>query len=219
MTRLPDADVALRTVEHIASAPTVPYHEHRAMRAIAAELAALAIPFEQDPYGQIHARVRSGTAARSLALLAHTDHPGFDVVSADGREGRARILGGFHARLLAREVRVLVCDDGASESFAATLDDYTTAIDVPNNSLGHCRISAERALAVGQWETLDLPAFEARGDELHLRAADDLELCAVAVLTLAALRAAPRPHHLRAVITRPERTRLYGGQLGPAHRL
>jgi len=213
MTRLPDADVALRAVEHIASAPTAPYHEHRAMRAIAAELAALAIPFEQDPYGQIHARVRSGTAARSLALLAHTDHPGFDVVSADGRDGRARILGGFHARLLARDVRVLVCDDGASEPFVATLDDYTTAVDVRNNSLGHCRIRAEHALAIGQWATLDLPAFEARGDELHLRAADDLALCAVAVLTLAALRDDPRPHDVRAVFTRAEETGLYGARL------
>jgi putative aminopeptidase FrvX len=213
MPRLPDADVALRTVEHIASAPTAPYHEHRAMRAIAAELGALGIPIEQDAYGQIHARVRSGAAARPLALLAHTDHPGFDVVSANGREGRARILGGFHARLLAREVRVLVCDDGATEPFSATLDDYVPAIDVPNNSLGHCRIRADRALAVGQWATLDLPAFEVRGDELHLRAADDLALCAVAVLALAALRDDPRPHDVRAVFTRAEETGLYGARL------
>jgi endoglucanase len=213
MPRLPDADAALRTVEHIASAPTAPYHEHRAMRAIAAELGALGIPIEQDAYGQLHTRVRSGTAARPLALLAHTDHPGFDVVSANGREGRARILGGFHARLLAREVRILVCDDGVTEPFSATLDDYVPAIDVPNNSLGHCRIRAERDLAVGQWATLDLPAFEARGDELHLRAADDLALCAVAVLTLAALRDDPRPYDVRAVFTRAEETGLYGARL------
>ena len=213
MPRLPDADVALRIVERIASAPTAPYHEQRAMRAIAAELGALGIPIEQDTYGQTHARVRSGSAARPLALLAHTDHPGFDVVSAEGREGRARILGGLHARAFAREVRVVVCDDGASEPFAATLDDYTPAIDVANNSLGHCRIRADRALAVGQWATLDLPPFEARGDELHLRAADDLALCAIAILALAALREDGRPHDVRAVFTRAEETGLYGARL------
>jgi putative aminopeptidase FrvX len=213
MPRLPDVDVALRTIEHIASAPTAPYHEHRVMRAIGAELDALGIPVEQDAYGQIHARVRSGAAARPLALLAHTDHPGFDVISASGREGRARILGGFHARLFSREVPVLICDDGASEPFAAMLDDFQPAIDVANNSLGHCRIRARRALAVGQWASLDLPAFEARGDELHLRAADDLALCAVAVLVLAALRDDPRPHDVRAVFTRGEETGLYGARL------
>jgi putative aminopeptidase FrvX len=213
MPRLPDVDVALRAVERIASAPTAPYHEYRVLRAIASELGALGIDVEHDVYGQIHARVRSGEAARPIALLAHTDHPAFDVVAAKGREGRARILGGFQPRLLTREVRVLVCDDGASEPFSATLDDYVPAMDLPNNSLGHCRIRADRDLALGQWAALDLAAFEARGDELHLRAADDLALCAVAILTLAALRDDPRPHDVRAVFTRAEETGLYGARL------
>jgi putative aminopeptidase FrvX len=60
---------------------------------------------------------------------------------------------------------------------------------------------------------LDLPGLEARGDELHLRAADDLALCAVVVLTLGALRDDPRPHDVRAVFTRAEETGLYGARL------
>src|SRR5947199_73519 len=84
---------------------------------------------------------------------------------------------------------------------------------ITNTALVHCRIRADRELAVGQWATLDLPAFEARGDELHLRAADDLALCAVAVLTLAALRDDARPHDVRAVFTRAEETGLYGARL------
>ena len=56
------------------------------------------VAVETDAYGQLHARVRRGRAVRSMALVAHTDHPAFDVISADGKEGRARILGGFYAR-------------------------------------------------------------------------------------------------------------------------
>jgi endoglucanase len=157
--------------------------------------------------------VRSGTAAHALALVAHTDHPAFEVIEARGREGRARVVGGFYARCFANDVPVLVCDDGEAEPFHAVLDDLVLAPDVPHNSLGHLRIRAERDLAAGQWAVLDLPAFERRGDELHLRAADDLALCAVAILTLAALRDDPRPHDVRAVFTRGEEPGLYGARL------
>jgi len=213
MARLPAADATLAVVERIASAPTAPYHEQRALRAIAAELGRLGIAHELDAYGQVHARVRSGSAAHPLALLAHTDHPAFDIVKAGGREGRARVLGGFYARNLATEVRVRVCDDADAEPFGAILDDFVPSLDLANNSLGHCRIRAERPLAVGQWAVLDLPSFEVRGDELQLRAADDLALCAVVVLTLAALRDEGRPHDVHAVFTRAEETGLYGARL------
>ena len=213
MPRLPEVDATLATVERIAAAPTAPYHEHRAMRAIAAELDRYGIERHDDAYGQVHARSRSGDATHALALVAHADHPAFDVISASGREGRARILGGFYERFFATAVPVLVCDDGETEPFHATLDDFRSAPDVPHNSLGHCRIRAERELAVGQWAVLDLAAFARRDDELHLRAADDLALCAVAVLTLAALRRDERAHDVHAVFTRGEETGLYGARL------
>lgn len=213
MPRLPATDATLATLERIASAPTAPYHEQRALRAIAAELRALGIASETDPYGQLHARVRRGTAARSLALFAHTDHPAFEIVEARGHEGRARVLGGFHDRSFDAPVSVLVCDDGDAAAFPATLDDFVPALDLANNSGGHCRIRSERPLAAGQWAVVDLPALEVRGDELHLRAADDLALCAVIVLTLAALRDEAGPHDVHAVFTRAEETGLYGARL------
>ncbi|HLQ05109.1 MAG TPA: hypothetical protein VK197_05570, partial [Verrucomicrobiae bacterium] len=179
MARLPDADATLATVERIASAPTAPYHEQRAMRAILAELERLGIATETDVYGQLHAHVRTGRAAHPLGLLAHTDHPAFDIVQASGREGRARVLGGFYARTLATEIHVRVCDDATGEPFGGVLDDFVPGIDAVNNSPGTLRIRGERALAVGQWAVLDLPGFEVRGDELNLRTADDLALCAV----------------------------------------
>jgi putative aminopeptidase FrvX len=213
MARLPDIDVTLATVERITSTPTAPYHEHRVMRRIAAELTSLGIDSELDAYGQLHARVKRGTAARPMALLAHTDHPAFDVVRAEGTTGRARVLGGFYERTLRRDVRVLVCDDTDAPPFSAYLDRYTQAVDLAHNSLGTCRINSERPLAVGQWAVLDLPGFEVHGDELHLRAADDLALVAVVVLTLGALRDDPRPHDVHAVFTRAEETGLYGARL------
>lgn len=213
MPRLPDVDATLATVARIAAAPTAPYHEHHAMRAIAAELDAVGVAHSLDAYGQLHARTTTGDAAHALVLIAHTDHPAFDVISAVGRTGRARILGGFYERSFAHEVPVLVCDDAEGEPFHAVLDDFRSAPSVDHNSLGNCRIRAERELSVGQWAVPDLPSFARRDDELHLRAADDLALCAVAVLALAGLRESGLAHDVRAVFTRGEETGLYGARL------
>jgi endoglucanase len=213
MARLPDIDTTLATIERVASAPTAPYHEFRALRAIRHELERSGLEAREDAYGQVSARVTRGSAKRALALIAHTDHPAFEVTEAHGREGRARILGGLYAEFFASTVPVVVHDDADGAPFAATLDDYVSAPDVLHNSPGHCRIRADTDLRAGLWAVMDLPPFVVSGDELHLRAADDLALCAVVVLVLAALRDDPRPHDVHALFTRGEETGLFGARL------
>jgi endoglucanase len=210
---LPDSDTTLATIERVASAPTAPYHEFRALRAIRRELERSGFDVHEDAYGQVSARVTRGDAKRSLALVAHTDHPAFEVIEAHGREGRARILGGLYQEFFAAPVPVLVHDDAEGEPFGATLDGYVMAPDAVHNSPGHCRIRADGELRAGHWAVMDLPPFAVIGDELRLRAADDLALCAVVVLVLAALRDDPRPHDVHAVFTRGEETGLYGARL------
>ena len=213
MARLPDIDTTLATIKRIASAPTAPYHEFRALRAIRNELERNALKVHEDAYGQVSARVSRGHPNRALALVAHTDHPAFEVTTADGHGGRARILGGLYAEFFASPVPVIVYDDAEGAPFAATLDDFVPAPDPVHNSPGHCRIRAVAELRAGQWAVMDLSPFVVSGDELHLRAADDLALCAVVVLALAGLRDDPRPHDVHAVFTRGEETGLYGARL------
>ncbi len=210
---LPDIDTTLDTIKRIASTPTAPYHEFRVLRAIRRELERNGITSREDAYGQVSARVSRGHPKRSLALVAHTDHPAFEVTEAHGREGRARILGGLYPEFFASAVPVIVYDDAEGAPFAATLDDYVSAPDVVHNSPGHCRIRSVAELRAGHWAVMDLSPFVVSGDELQLRAADDLALCAVVILVLAALRDDPRPHDVHAVFTRGEETGLYGARL------
>src|SRR5881409_1347162 len=167
MARLPDIDTTLATIERVASAPTAPYHEFRALRAIRRELERNAIQVNEDVYGQVSARVTRGNAKRSLALIAHTDHPAFEVTEAHGREGRARILGGLYPEFFASPVPVVVHDDAEGAPSAAILDDYVPAPDAVHNSPGHCRIRAVAELRAGQWAVMDLPPFVQSGDELQ----------------------------------------------------
>ena len=210
---MPDIDTTLATIERVASAPTAPYHEFRALRAIRSELERNGVAVHEDAYGQVSARVTRGPAKRSLALIAHTDHPAFEVTEAHGREGRARVLGGFRQRVFPAEVAVTVHDDISTSAFRARLSDPVTDVEPLDKSTTVCRIDAESELAVGQFAVLDLPSADVAGDEVRMRAADDLAGCALIVCVLLALRGEQAAHDVLAIFTRAEETGLYGARL------
>src|SRR2546426_8024978 len=58
-----------------------------------------------------------------------------------------------------------------------------------------------------------MPAVEIAGDDIRMRAADDLAGCALILCALAALRDQTGPHDVHAVFTRAEETGLYGARL------
>ena len=212
MSRLPDIEPTIATLRAIVSAPTAPYHEAHALAAIVAQVEREGIDVRTDDYGQVFARVHHGEA-RPLALVAHTDHPGFEVVSAHGHEGIARMLGGFRGNVLAAPFAVRVYDDRGGGPFPATLDRFVPDLDLVHNSAGRARIRSDSDLAPGQWAVLDLAPFEQRGDALHMIAADDLAGCAVIALVLRELAAVPFPVDVTGVFTRAEETGLYGARL------
>lgn len=75
------------------------------------------------------------------------------------------------------------------------------------------RLEADEDLRVGDWGTLDLPAFERDGDDVRMLAADDLAGCALMVVVLQMLRTEARPHRCYALFTRAEEPGLYGARL------
>jgi endoglucanase len=208
-----DPDDVLAVLRRIAAPPTAPYHEWQVLDAIRAELENGGVATRTDAFGQVHARVSAGAAKRALIFAAHTDHPAFEVVEASGRAGKARVLGGFRQRVFPSNVAVTVHSDAGGESFAAILSDPVSDVAPLHNSTMVCRIRADRPLVVGQFAMLDLPAADVAGDEIRMRAADDLGGCALVVLVLLGLRNEPAPHDVHAIFTRAEETGLYGARL------
>ena len=213
MPRSLDPEAILSVLQRIALPPTAPYHEWAVLDAIRGELERGGILTTTDSFGQVHARVAAGAAKRALIFAAHTDHPGFEVIEASGKTGRARVLGGFRQRVFPSDVAVTVHDDAGGASFAAILSEPVTDIEPLHNSTTVCRIRAEAALSVGQFAMLDLPAAEVAGDEVRMRAADDIAGCALIVSVLLALLDERTPHDVHALFTRAEETGLYGARL------
>lgn len=209
----PDPAGALATLRAVASPPTAPFHEGRVLRAIASELDRRGVAWHTDRHGQLFARRAQGSARRALAFVAHTDHPAFDIVQANGGTGIAKVRGGLQERCFRDPVAVIVHHDDGAEAFPATLDRFQPEIELPDWSPGSCRISADRPLRVGSWAVMDLPDLEVRGRELHLRAADDLAGVAVILCALDLLRGADRPFDVHCVFTRAEESGLFGARL------
>jgi endoglucanase len=208
-----DPDEVLAVLQRVASPPTAPYHEWGVLDAIKGELERGGLSTRTDAFGQLHARVSAGSAKRALVFAAHTDHPAFEIIEASGRTGRARVLGGFRQRVFPSKVAVTVHDDTGGEPFAAILTEPVTDGEPLHNSTVVCRIHAERELAVGQFAVLDLPSADVAGDEIRMRAADDLAGCALIVCVLLALRGESAAHDVHALFTRAEETGLYGARL------
>jgi putative aminopeptidase FrvX len=206
-------DEVVSVLRRVASPPTAPYHEWGVLDAIRGALEQGGISTTSDAFGQLHARVSAGTAKRALVFAAHTDHPAFEVIEASGKIGTARVLGGFRQRVFPPDVAVTVHDDMGAPSIAAKLSEPTTDVDALHNSSTVCRIRAEGPLAVGQFAVLDFPSAEVAGDQIRMRAADDLAGCALIVCVLLALRDEREPHDVRAIFTRAEETGLYGARL------
>ncbi len=213
MPRSLDPDDVLAVLRRIALPPTAPYHEWAVLDAIRAELEGGGISTRTDSFGQVHARVSAGAAKRALVFAAHTDHPGFEIIEASGRAGKARVLGGFRQRVFPSDVAVTVHDDAGGASFAGVLTEPVDDVEPLHNSTIVCRIRADKPLAVGQFAMLDLPAVDVAGDEIRMRAADDLAGCALIVLVLLGLRDERAPHDVHAIFTRAEETGLYGARL------
>ena len=214
---MPDERHAVATLERVASPPTVPYHEWRALDAIDAELRRIGLVPQRDTYGQLSVHLARGDAKRALAFVAHTDHPGFEVIDPRGSRGRARFRGGIDASHFRGSFPLIVYRDGIADGRRATGHGYVHDPVVPDWSAGYCDIQLESdsngPLAVDDWAVLALPPFERRGNELLLRSADDLAGCALIISVLEALRDETRPFSVHAVFTRAEEPGLFGARL------
>lgn len=190
-------------LERLCRQPTAPFHEHGVAaeaRAIAAEAGATA---RADAYGNLVVTPPGRRGGPPVWLVAHMDHPGFEVV----RKGEAAFLGGIGPAYRKRGTPVRFFHDG--DAVPATLGKVTAAKRVWRARL---QGPESRRLRRGDFGVWDVPDFRRRGDRVHARQLDDLAGCAVslAVVERAVRR---RSLHVRALLTRGEEVG-FAGTLG-----
>ena len=193
------------------SQPAAPYYESRVASVIYDRLKKHAgndrVQVWTDRYGNIVARYQHPNARfdAALATAAHTDHPGYHMISAENTSATLSIQGG-----LPRDERLV--DSGVllfrhNEQWTARITRFT---DETNQAVV---IELDRPFTGDTedcWGVPDVERFRVDGDLIHGRAMDDLVGCAQQLALLDLLVQEQIPVEYIAVFNRAEEVGFVG---------
>lgn len=180
--------------------PAAPYHEDGVRAEVERICAENGLDFRRDRAGNVLVQVRTASGLRPLALAAHMDHPGFEIVRPiSHRRWHARFLGGVPDAWFRRGTAVRLMP-GAHPARLAKVrrarEFEIAATTVP-----------ERAPEFAVWELDD---FAVRRGRIHGRACDDLIGVAAILATLIDLKRARARVNVIGLISRAEEVGFQG---------
>ncbi len=188
--------------------PAAPFHEHAVRREVESICREHELPCRRDRFGNVLVELKRGRTGRPLVLVAHLDHPGFDVI-ANLRTNRlrARFLGGVPAGYFRPGIRLRFLPGGENGRLGRSLGrsagrEYELVPDRP--------LTGRPKYAV--WELED---FAQRKGLIHGRACDDLIGVAAILTTMIKAMKSKSPVWLIGAITRAEEIG-FGGALALA---
>jgi len=190
-------EVARRLMRH----PAAPYFEHAARAEAEAFCSERGLNFERDEFGNVLVRLQTAPRTRLIALAAHFDHPGFEIVR---RLGRMRWLARFRG--------------GVPDVYFQNGIPLQLMPGAINARLGRRR-GKERIFEVTAgrepetrpgFAVWDLENFQLRRGEIHGRACDDLIGVACILATMSRLKESGARVNVLGVLSRAEEVGLHG---------
>ncbi len=200
---------ALEILSELGRRPAAPFHESAPAEYILETLTGIGLDPDTDRFGNVIARYRnSDSGDPPLALVAHMDHPGFEIIEASERGLLAVALGGVPAVSLSNPADVLVILDDRVRLPARILpfpdgDGRTVRVELSEDA------QIEPPVPV----VFDLPDFTLENGYIRMRALDDLAGCAASLAAIERLAAENARCDVYAVFTRAEEGGLFGARL------
>ena len=199
---------ALELLESLCGRPAAPFHESGPSDFIIQTLTDIGVSPKKDEFGNVIAHyANSDGADPPIALVAHMDHPGFEIVETDEIGPIAVALGGVPVAsiLSPADVIVLLPDGARVRARTVPYDESDRRVRIET-----CE---EVDLSPPVPAVFDLPDFELDGGFIRARALDDLAGCAAALATVERLVAQAAEADMYAVFTRAEEGGLFGARL------
>jgi len=161
-----------RTIlESVLSLPTMSFHETAVSTFVRWYSAGLGLEVKEDRAGNLV--VRYGRSKRKVTFTAHMDHPGFEVISAKGREGTVALWGKVDAKFFAGSKVVVHTAAGRVKGRIGR------ALKKRHLNKPTFSISAAAPVKKGDFGAYDLPGVGFRGDRIRALACDNLVSVAV----------------------------------------
>jgi putative aminopeptidase FrvX len=206
-----EASEYFEVLKELVSIPTASFHEEAVCARIKDYLNEYRIPYEVDKWGNIIAHYQKGASLpRPLVLMAHTDHPAFELTGKKEDKWVAQLLGGVSPRCFDHPVPVKIVREAntfvygkVTGYFAPSPRDVTLYIELENNE----------NVKEGDFGVWDLKDFELKDGMIHARVIDDLVGVAAALLTLQYVSFEAIETDVYALFTRAEEVGLVGADL------
>ncbi len=181
--------------------PAAPYFEHGVRQEVERICSENGLRYQQDVFGNVLVRLQTAPGLRPLALAAHMDHPGFEVIAEKRSTGlKVRFRGGVPDAWFRPGIAIRLMPGGSKAK------------------LGQ-RIGKEKAFAVQSKHTLkerpafavwELPDFEIKHGRIHGRACDDLIGVASILATMIELKRNRARVNVIGVVSRAEEVGFHG---------
>ena len=206
---------ALDYLSRLGSDPATAFRENGVADTVKAILVEIGLEHQQDAFRNIIAKVSgSDPTANPLAIVAHMDHPGFEITAShpDGPadEYIATAMGGVPQSSFEAGVPVLALLPDGSRVSGVTAGKYGD--DSDRQVLIH--LDQPHDLEPPVSVVFDLVDFQLDGETIRMRAVDDLAGCGSILAALAQLTAGDAPPgDVYGVFTRAEEVGLVGARL------
>ncbi len=196
----------LEVLAGLVAQPTTSFHEEQPARFVQESLNEAGLAAERDAYGNILCHYQRGKAALPVALVAHLDHPGLEIVQGGARRARAVLFGGVDPACFTQPVPVrLFAENGEVKGAIVGCRPAGPEIELDLEIPG--------PVTPGDFGVFDLPDFVRNGNTLSMRVADDLAGCAATLAVLARLASEERDGDVWGIFTRAEEVGLIGATL------
>ena len=157
-----------------------------------------------------HGSRRSGTqSSRPIALVAHMDHPGFEIVDVDGTRLKLQMRGRVSDVVYEQQIDLVVhCANGS------VCRARTTGADGDREArILYADMQQPEALTLPAFAVFDLPDCDFGDTRVFARALDDLAGCAATFAVLETLSGESEPIDIFGIFTRAEEEGLVGARL------
>ena len=171
----------------------------------------------------------SDSSAAGIAFVAHTDHPGYEIVEQDGRKLTLKALGGvgLHAGRAGTQINVIE-EDGSHVNAVVTGSDEPDGDFAKSREkdgwLGTDTVYAELSddISIKSLPRPVVPSlidFEISNGLIRMRAADDLAGCAAILGAIESMASTETAGNVYGLFTRAEEVGLVGARLAAENEL
>ena len=171
----------------LGSHPATPFFEGGPAQYIAGKLDDLGIPYHRDGFGNIVARMCTSEkpSCDPIALVAHMDHPGFEITEIEANKALAHAVGGIPVVSLVAPTPInVITPYGRVPGVTARHETTEDPRDRNSPRLVWVDLESELDIELPVPAVFDLPDFVLQGQHIRMRALDDLAGCAAILAVL-----------------------------------